>query len=572
MTNPASKRSSIWLPVLLVVLVAVNWAASKWHTRLDLTAERRFTLSDATRRLLHGLKQPVEVDVFLQGNLPSAFRKLSGSTADMLREFREIAGNKLTFRLVSADEPINGSDATYADTLAGMGLYPLNLTTQLKEGQQQQFVYPVALAKAGDKIQPVRLYNGKSPMVSFKELSSAEAMLEFNLADAIAKLVRKEKPVVAYATGNGEPTGFDTYDLVENTLKPNYRFFVFNLAEQPVLPPDIKLLLLVKPSLSFSDAEKLKLDQYVMRGGKLLMFIDRLHAEMDSLQVLNEVVAYDRDLKLNDLVFKYGARINPDLLMDLQCDYLPFDVNGNGQFEFLPWNYFPVMESPSDHPVNRNLGFVSGRFVNSIDTVEAEGIRKTVLLHSSPNARVISTPALISGRENVNAPEDEKFRKAHIPAAVLLEGKFSSVYANRLSKQVIDSMAGSRFPFIRQCAEDNSMIIASDGDMVLNAVVKGGQPIPMGMNPYTYGSQREFPFANRDFLLNCIEYLLNENGLSEAKSKDYVARLLDTKKVKAEKQYWQLINIVAPIVVVILFAFIYQWLRRRRYSQKNNAS
>jgi ABC-2 type transport system permease protein len=302
-----------------------------------------------------------------------------------------------------------------------------------------------------------------------------------------------------------------------------------------------------------------------MNGGKILWFIDRLNAEMDSLQVKNEVIAYDRELGLNDLFFKYGVRVNADLLMDLQCDYLPFDVNGNGQFELLPWNYFPVLESKSNHPVNKNLGFVAGQFVNSIDTVEAEGIKKTILLNSSANARTIGTPAIISGKENVNAPEDEKYRKANIPVAVLLEGKFRSLFANRLSQSMNDSLEAGGATFLPGNIKDNKMIVVADGDIILNAVVKGNQPIPMGMNRFTYGSQKEFPFANKDFLQNCLDYLIDASDLSEAKGKDYVVRLLDTKKVNANKNFWQVMNIVAPIALVILFALVFQWLRRRKY-------
>jgi gliding-associated putative ABC transporter substrate-binding component GldG len=324
---------------------------------------------------------------------------------------------------------------------------------------------------------------------------------------------------------------------------------------------------MVKPTQPFTEEAKLKLDQYVMNGGKILMFADRLNAEMDSLQIKNEVIAYDRGLQLNDLVFKYGARINADLIMDLQCDYLPFDVNGNGQFELLPWNYFPVLESKSNHPINKNLGFVAGRFVNSIDTVDAEGIQKTILLSTSANARKIATPALISGKENVAAAENEKFKTANIPVAVLLEGKFTSLFANRSSQAMRDSIEAYGGQFLPQCLADNKMILVADGDIVLNSVVKGNQPIPMGMNPYTYGTQREFPFANKEFLQNCLEYLINENSLSEAKSKDYVVRLLDTKKVAEEKTFWQMINIALPVLLVMLFAFIFQWLRKRKYSK-----
>ena len=207
----------------------------------------------------------------------------------------------------------------------------------------------------------------------------------------------------------------------------------------------------MKPTILFTDEEKLKLDQYVMNGGKLLLFGDRLSAEMDSMQTKKgEVTAFDRDLKINDLLFNYGVRINADLLMDLQCDFLPFDVNGNGQFELLPWNYFPVMESKNNHPINKGLGFVSGQFVNSLDTVEAEGIKKTVILSSSANARTIGSPAVISNKENVNAPEDAKFKRSNIPTAILLEGKFRSMFANRLTQAMSDSLQQYNIPFSPQ--------------------------------------------------------------------------------------------------------------------------
>ena len=556
-----------WLIITLFLLFLINWAAFVWHSRLDFTNEKRFTLSVATKQLLKSLSEPIQVDVFLKGNYPSGFKKLSSSTEDLLLEFKEISGKNFKYNFISPEDKVEGTDVSYADTLSAMGLLPINLTSQVKEGQQQQFVYPVALVHYQDKSLPVILYQGKTPLINFQELNSAEALLEYKVANAISKITQKEKINIGYTNGNGEPMDYSIYDLVENNLNIDYHLSLININKQPFIPIDFKVLLMVKPTQPFTEEAKLKLDQYVMNGGKILMFADRLNAEMDSLQIKNEVIAYDRGLQLNDLVFKYGARINADLIMDLQCDYLPFDVNGNGQFELLPWNYFPVLESKSNHPINKNLGFVAGRFVNSIDTVDAEGIQKTILLSTSANARKIATPALISGKENVAAAENEKFKTANIPVAVLLEGKFTSLFANRSSQAMRDSIEAYGGQFLPQCLADNKMILVADGDIVLNSVVKGNQPIPMGMNPYTYGTQREFPFANKEFLQNCLEYLINENSLSEAKSKDYVVRLLDTKKVAEEKTFWQMINIALPVLLVMLFAFVFQWLRKRKYSK-----
>ena len=559
-------KKSFGILLALIVLILINIIASQWHARLDLTNEKRFTLSRPTKQLLKQVDDIVTVQVFLKGNYPSGFKQLATATEDILREFKEEAGNNIRYTFISPEDNIEGTEATFADSLSAMGMFPINLTSQVKEGQQQQFIYPVALVHYKDRSVPVLLYQGKTPLANFQELNSAEALLEYKLADAISKLTSTSRPLVAYTTGNGEPTGYNVYDMVENTLKTNYNLATFNINTHPLIPAEIKALIIVKPTLVFTDDEKFKLDQYVMNGGRLMLFVDRLNAEMDSLQIKNEVIAYDRNLALNDLLFKYGARINPDLLMDLQCDYLPFDVSGNSQFELLPWNYFPVFESLSNHPINKNLGFVSGKFVNSIDTVEAEGIKKTILLTSSANARTISTPALISPLENVNAPEDEKFKKSNVPVAVLLEGVFQSLYANRVSKAMLDTMALTGAIFKKQGNEAGKIILVSDGDIVLNAVVKGNQPLSMGMNQYTYGTQQEFPFANRDFFQNCLDYLINENNLSEAKAKDYVARLLNSTKVKEEKSMWQVINIGIPVITVILFAVFFQWFRRRRFS------
>jgi ABC-2 type transport system permease protein len=560
-------KSKFWLLITILALVAFNWLASLFHTRIDLTNEKRFTLSAPTKKVLQKLDDVVQVDVFLKGDFPSGFKKLTNSTSEILSEFKEIAGKKFLYRFISPEENVESTNVIWADTLAALGFYPINLTSQIKEGQQQQYIYPVAFVRYKENVLPVLLYQGKTKAITYPEINSAEAMMEFNFINAIDRLLQKEKPVVGYAVGNGEPTGYNVEDLVQNTLQQEYQFYSINPNTQPAVPKEFKVLLIVKPTQPFTDEAKLKLDQYVMNGGKILFFIDRLNAELDSLQTKKgEVVAYDRGLELNDMLFRFGARINADLVMDLQCDFLPFDVSGSGQFELLPWNYFPVFETRSNHIINKNLGFVSGRFANSIDTVEAEGIKKTFLLNSSPNARSIATPALISVLENVNAPENEKFKKSNIPVAVLLEGKFQSLFSNRLSQAMNDSLQNTGAVFMPQCIADNKMIIVADGDIVLNSVIKGNQAIPMGMNPFTFGSQREFAFANKDFLQNCLDYLINTSNLSEAKAKDYTLRLLDKKKVEAQKTNWQLINILAPVILVLIFAWVYQFLRKRRYT------
>jgi ABC-2 type transport system permease protein len=559
-------KSKFWLLIVIVLLIFINWVASIYHTRIDLTNEKRFTLSKPTIQILQNLDDVVQVDIFLKGEFPSGFKKLANSTGETLNEFKEISGNKLQYNFISPDDVMEGTNVKWADTLSASGLYPINLKSQLKAGEQQQLVFPFALLHYKDGVIPIDLFSGNKTFISPSELNSAEALMEFKFADGISKLTQKTKPMLAYSIGNGEPTGMNTYDLVENNLKKDYNLFTFNLNTQPEIPDTFKLLMIVKPTKLFTDEEKLKIDQFVMRGGKLILFEDKLEAELDSLQSLsNQVIAYDRNLNLDDLLFKYGVRVNPDLVMDLQCDFLPFVVSRSEQMEFLHWNYFPLFESKSNHIINKNVGLVSGKFVNSIDTVGAEAIKKTILLSSSPNSRNIATPALISGKENVNLPEDDKFKKANIPSAVLLEGKFESLFKNRLSQAMSDSLKKTGAVFHQQCTNDNKIIVVADGDIVLNAVQKN-EPLPMGLNAYTYGTQYQYQFANKEFLQNCLDYLVNTSGLSEAKGKDYTLRLLDAKKIESERSFWQIINIIIPILIVILFAFIYQFIRKRKYT------
>ena len=567
------KISQRWQwPLLILSLLILNALSSVIHTRIDLTSEKRFTLSRPVVQSLKKIKQPVYIDVFLKGNLPSGFRQLASSTEDLLREFREVAGSRIIVRFLDPEDKISqATDVSYADSLNALGLAPINLTSQVKAGQQQQYVYPYAWVHNSDNILPVVLFPESKKLLSATDINNASALLEFQFAKAIHQLLQTEKPAIAYTIGNGEPQDINVYDLVENVLKPKYDLFTFDINRVKAIPENLALLVMVKPNIPFTDEEKFKLDQYIMSGGKLLLFMDRLDAEMDSLQIKNEVIAYDRDLRIHDLLFRYGVRVNPDLVMDLQCDFLPFDVNGNGQFELLPWNYFPVLQSSGGHPITKNIGFVCGRFVNSLDTVETDGIRKTILLESSGNARTIGSPSLISGRENATSPDDARFTKHNIPVAVLLEGRFRSLYDNRISNAIRDTLLKNNIVFRSGGEKEGKIIVVADGDIPLNNLVKGNEPIPMGMNPYTYGTQREYPFANRNFTENCIEYMLDDAGLNEAKSKEHKTPLFNSARIREERSFWQYVNLLLPPALLLMYGFVFNIYRRRKYTKPAKA-
>ena len=556
---------------LLLLLLAINFLAANFHGRIDLTREKRYTLNKATNDLVFSLEEPLEIEVFLKGDFPAGFRKLANSTSEFLQLIKDRNGSRVHYRFISPTDNVQGTSVSYGDSLVKLGAVPINLTVQKEAGESSNIIFPVALMRYKCQQKLVNIYEGANGRISQEEINSAEAMMEYPFAKSMHQLVHAEKPMVAYSFGNGEPVDGRTFGLQE-ALRDDYRLFTFDINSQPAIPDTFKVLIVVKPTLQFSEDEKLKIDQYLMRGGKLLFYIDGLIAEQDSLKFSSksETIAYDRNLNLTDLFFKYGARINPSLIMDLQCDFLPFVVGGTAdrpQFDFLHWNYYPLFESKGNHLINKNLGLVAGRFVNAIDTIAAAGIKKTVLLSSSANSRVISTPALISLNENRNAPQDEKFKQRDIPAAILLEGKFTSLYRNRISRAMADTLQSIGMPFKEQSA-DSKIIIIADGDMALNDFSPQQGPFPLGVNFYTVGSQYEYTFANKQFLLNNLEYLVNKPAIIETRNKDIILRLLDSQKIREQKTTWQFLNIALPILLVIVFGFIYQYIRKRKYATK----
>ncbi len=570
--------SRFWWLLLLVLLVAINFLASAFHSRVDLTKEKRYTLSKATVELLNSLDDDVEIDVFLKGDFPSGFRKLANSTDEFLQLLKDHNSSNIKYRFISPQDEMPETKMLYGDSLSRLGAVPINLTVQKKAGESSNIIFPVALLHYKGKQSLVNLYPGASGRISQDEINSAEALMEYQFVNALDKLTKNSKPGIAYATGNGEPVDDRAYDLAE-TLSQDYNFGMLNLQTQPVVPK-VDLLLIVKPIAQFSEEQKLKIDQYIMHGGKILCFVDNLIAEQDSLSFKPETVAFDRNLNLTDLFFRYGFRLNTDLVMDLQCDMIPLIVGGtpeNPQFEFLRWNYFPLFEPRQNQLLNKNLGYIAGRFVNSIDTIQANGVTKTILLASSTNSRIIKTPALISLNENKNAPEDANFKQHDIPVAVLAEGKFTSLFKNRISQSQRDSLSIHGITYSDESA-DSKMIVVADGDIVLNQwlPVPNDKPIPlpMGWNKYTYREYQQqseyakafIPVANKEFLLNCVEYLINNPAISETRNKDIVLRLLDSTKVKEQKTTWQFINIALPVLLIILCGFIYQQIRKRKYN------
>ncbi|BAV08996.1 gliding-associated putative ABC transporter substrate-binding component GldG [Filimonas lacunae] len=576
-----------WVGIAIAFLLVIS-ISSTIHYRVDLTAEKRFSLSASTKKLLHELDTPVTVKVFLTGDLPADYRKLAAASKDLLTEFRDQSGNYVRVTFEQPGEGLDDSARFHLyDSLARLGVvFEQSETVKAADAKStSQVIMPSALVYYKDR-QPyaIDLRSSRKVFKNFnvttdvpqedKEATrnAAEALLEFKFADAIDKLTRKYVPSVAYVIGNGEPVDRTVNDLGEN-LRNDYRLAVFDLKQGYPRAEDIDALIIVKPTQPFSDEDKLKLDQYVMHGGKIIWFVDKLYAEMDSLMRSQaDFVAFDRNLNLDDLLFKYGVRINGDLLQDLNCSKIPlvigYNPDNSPRMQRIPWPYYPFLSAGNENPISKNLDRVLPIFPTSIDTVQAPGIRKTILLASDTNSRVINSPALVS-LNSVRTEEDfNSFRKSRIPVAVLLEGRFHSLFANRLLPAKKDSIAAALGqPFAIENATPTKQIVVSDADIVTNANNSTTGPMPMGMLPF-----ENYRFANREFFLNSVDYLVSNSGIFESRNKDVTLRLLDKNKVAEQRTFWQLMNIVVPVLLVLGFGVVLQWRRKKMYTQAASKS
>jgi ABC-2 type transport system permease protein len=561
-----------WGPAsLLIVLAGVNVAAAFVHFRLDLTAERRYTLSRPTTAMLSRLDDDVQVDLYLGGNLKAGIRQLAKSTQEELQAFNEYCGGRVRVHTFDPLAKLDDSaKQAFLDSMSVMGIQPKTEVAQVGkgEGQTERIVIPGAVIRYRNRVIPVDLLKGvQVPQQQDQQkeqlYSNAETLLEYKFASAIDKIISKDRPVIGYVLGNGEPLDPRVYDLLEN-LRSNYHVGPVRLDSFPLIPAMFNAILIVKPTATFTDREKLSLDQYLLHGGQIIWAVSTLYADQDSLRLKQQTIAYDRGLGLEDLFFKYGVRINQDLVEDMQAAKLAVVVGNAGgkpQTEALSWPYYPLLNGSLTHPISKNLDPVLAPYANSIDTVKAEGVKKTVLLQSSANGRRVGTPAIVTFEVLKYKDDPAYFNQPNIPVAMLLEGTFHSLFENRLSKTLADSLAGPYGqPFVPVSAKPGRVIVVADGDLFMNAVTERG-PLPLG-----YSRDDGYQFANEYFINNCVEYLLNPSGILETRAKDYTLRLLDPSKVEQDRPFWQFINVGLPLILVVLGGYLYQLVRRRKYA------
>jgi ABC-2 type transport system permease protein len=576
--------------LLAGILLFANLVASVFYTHLDLTEEKRFTLTQPTRQMLSDLKERVYVQVLLEGEFPAGFKRLQTATREMLDDFRSESG-LIDYQF---EDPSEGSVEDINNrrkVLAEMGVNPVNLRIAEQGEQTQKLIYPVAIFNFNNRQLVVKLLENESPSLSPDEvINNSVSLLEYKFANAIKKIQSPRQPMILFTEGHGELTTTQTADL-EKSLDQFYEVGHVRLDSVMELPTQatlatrkgklasvdtmrlgvepVALLVVAKPRTAFTEKAKFVIDQYVMNGGKVLWMIDGVAAALDSLRG-GRFVPSTFDLKLEDQLYKYGVRIQPDLVADMECSKIPLQTGqlGNApQLELFGWYFHPTVRPSANHPIVKNLDRVELQFCSSIDTIRTKtAVKKTVILRSSKYSRLQFMPMEINFDILRYSPDPKKFDKGEQAVGVLLEGVFPSNYENRVSAEMANQFQQAGVEFKKESVPTR-MLVISDGDVGANHVRINEQGeeqwLPLGFNRF-----EKRAYANKELMLNAVEYLIDATGVIEARSREVKLRLLDSVRARDERLQWQLLNIGVPLLFLGGFAWWFRRRRRQRYARQ----
>ena len=559
---PIKKSNLKSVLITIVILLFVNSIGNRFFHRFDLTKDKRYTLSTTSLNIIEEVKEPLYIKIYLQGDLPAEFKRLQQETQQLLEEFQAYNKN-IVFEFI---DPLENEDTSMDNIkeLYRKGLTPINITVDDKGKQSQAMVFPWAIAVYQNKEVNIPLLKNRMGASTTEMVIGSVQHLEYSISDALHKITTAKQKTVAVIKGNGELQDVLMAKFLLQ-IRESYHIGPFTLdsvAKDPTgslnALEKYDLAIIAKPSEMFSDAEKQVLDQFIINGGKTLWLVDQVNVEMDSLyNETGATLAFPRDLNLNDMFFKYGFRINPDIVKDEQGSPIKLATGEQGsatQFQEFNWKFAPLVYPESTHPIVKNLGGIKFDFANPIDTLK-NGIKKTVLLHSTQYSKKIGTPVEV----NLDIVAEETspnhyIKTGNIPLAVLLEGSFHSMFENRVLpfEQATFEAAGKK----------NKMIVISDGDLIKNQLDKNYQPVELG-----YDQRSGNLYDNKDFLLNCVNYLLDDTGLINIRSKDLDLPLLDKEKVFENYTKTQVITIGLPLLILVLFGALFTYLRKRKYGQ-----
>ncbi|MBR5780691.1 MAG: gliding motility-associated ABC transporter substrate-binding protein GldG [Bacteroidales bacterium] len=570
------KNQLIAFAITLVIIVVVNIIGSFIYTRFDLTSEKRYTLSDTSKEILRNLDDYVYFRIYLEGEFPAGFKKLRKETKEMLDEFRAYS-KFIDYDFINPSESNDAAERneTYK-LLYQSGLNPTELAIQSKEGSQQIVIWPCALISYQNKEMPLDLLDTQLGKSSEAALNNSAQNLEFKFISAIKDLSQFMKPSVAFIEGHGELNENEVYDITQSLSKKynvkrvaiNEQITSLNRRTETqdssiLINSNYDAIIIAKPTKPFSEKDKFIIDQYIMRGGKVLWLIDPVFATMDSLQSSESTMGNTLNLNLDDMFFKYGVRLNKNLLLDYNSAAIALrtgQMGGQAQIEYFRWYYFPLLNAASNNNIVKNINPIKADFVSSIDPVISDSdVQKIPLLKTSDYTKISPAPVFISLSMLRQTPDKRMFSQKGQNVAYLLKGQFESLYANRMSSAIMES---EEIGF-RTSSEPTAMIVVADGDITRNQFhIPKGYPLPLGFDQYT-----QVTYGNKDFIENAVSYLVDGEGLIGIRSRELKIRLLDMNKINSNILLWQIVNVVVPSAVVVVFGFILAIIRKRKFTK-----
>jgi ABC-2 type transport system permease protein len=562
----------LWTAIIILINVIGQYLYFRW----DLTTEKRYSLSEPTVKMLEKNEDEVYIKVYLAGdNLPAGFKRLQQNIQDLLKEFSRHSSLKVRYEFVDPFAGITDEQEknTIYTEMVEKGLAPTNLKVQKEQGYEEQIIFPGALVNVGDRQYPISLLENQLGYNPEEALNHSIILLEYKFSNAIKKLSMRRNPTLLFVEGHGEYGNEDLEDISRSLQAGMYRTGRINLKATKAtengdsvsvqIPPNTDVLVIARPLHAFDEREKFKIDQYIMQGGRVLWLIESTTASLDSLRTQNIQIAGPVETNLDDMLFRYGVRVEKNLVQDAQmCNPIALTPPNASQPQLFPWFFFPLLQGNNNHPVSRNLDPIAAYFAGSIDTIKAvQNIKKTALLTTTRYSRAYPEPVRIHFGIIREKTDYKYFKQPYLPVAYVLEGTFTSAFKNRLDYVFAQKLEQNGVKVLEQSKPTRQIVIA-DGDIIRNETDSRGNPLPLGYNRFS-----QMTSANKDFITNCIDYLTDEDGLAFTRNKEVKLRMLDKKKISKEKIQWQMLNVLLPLVLVGIFAFIFQWRRRKKYTQ-----
>lgn len=564
-TATSSKRKNIVALIASIgIIVVLNFIAQYYFKRFDLTSEKRYTLATTTKNMLGELNDNIYLKIYLEGNLNPGFTRLRNETKELLDEFKTYSNSNIQYEFINPNESVSKEDQIALEKqLYEKGIVPEQVIDRKKDKTSESLIWPGAIVTHNGKEMAWQLFTRQIGIPPEASINNAVQELEYGLSNTIRKLQAKRKKEITFIEGHGELDTLYKYDFMRS-LSEYYNVNRVVINEKLKALQGSDAVVIARPDSAFTDRDKFIIDQFIMKGGKVMWLVDPVQINLDTFRLKGFTLGLKNELRIDDMLFKYGVRLNPILVQDLQCASVPVNIGftkGQPNFKLFPWLYYPLILPDLPHPIVRNLDLIKTEFCGTLDTISARGISKTILLRTSRYTRLQQTPARISLSMVRLKPKEEQFKEPYQPVACLLEGAFNSVFENRLPMAI---MRDSAIDY-RMHGVPNKMIVVADGDIARNDFQRAnGAIMPLGYDRYSNQT-----FANKAFLLNCMNYLLDDEGLLQLRSREVKLRLLDKKKIEVQKGKWQFVNMAIPLGIVLAFGLFQFYYRKRKFAGKH---